>query len=172
MVSGFSLQGDTEKIQTGVNFVGKKVQEQSSTITPTVIQPTVYDPMKTTVSLGSGEPSKVNAWSVEVQGLWNIANYIDDTKQNLIQTMGSANFSLTLPLESPALTYLSEKGKKTCTITNETDTNLGFTISFDFYWQAPDSPSDTNGLWTINLKGTIINKSPSSITITATNSQS
>lgn len=127
--------------------------------------PTLFEPNNTEVVFEKdGEdyssPSKLNAWTLELNNLWQNANFINQSQQTIVQTQSEGNFSLTLPLESNAYEYLGEKGVITATITNSTpvgDYNYCFSFKFSFLWQAPESPSDTNGVWTIGLKGTITN---------------
>lgn len=179
-VSSFSINADPEQIQANVTFIGKapeiiadgdsaSLYNANGTKKATIgkIQsPTLFEPNNTEVVFEKdgadySSPAKLNAWTFELNNLWSNANFINQSQQTIVQTQAEGNFSLTLPLESNAYQYLGEKGVISATISNSTpvgDYNYCFSIQFNFLWQAPESPSDTNGVWTIGLKGTVTNK--------------
>jgi len=170
-VSGFSITGDTQTLTGKVSFVGKKVTTGATSTLGNPVMPILFEPQKTKISLNGSELLKVNQWSVDVSGIWDIVNFVDANKQSIAQGEIDGSFSFTMPLDSNAYTYLNNNALNTAVITNTTtigSSNYTFTIAFDFMFEAPDKPSDTNRVWTIPLKGKIMNKSPKAIEITYT----
>ena len=175
VVSGFKINGDTENIETEVNFIGKGITNDGSVSGVSPLAPTLYVPYQTTVTIGSAQ-SKVNSWSLDVSDIWSNVNYLSTSNtplQTVAQKRCSGKFSAVLPYDKAmALGILSDNGVKSVSISNTTTVGsyeYTFTISFKIMFDNAEGPSDTNEVWTLPVNGIIMNDgSNQAITITAT----
>lgn len=175
VVKGYSITSTPEQMTASLSFVGKTPVTQQNEFDMPTTAPTLhfFEPMKNTVTLtdksasGSSQlVSKLNAFKFEMADMWAIVNYIDpdygtdDSKQSIAQTRASGTFSMTLPMDDNCYGFLHSNSLYHAKIENKTtygSTIYNFTIDFDFMWNAPSTPSDTDNVWTIELNGAVMN---------------
>lgn len=162
-VKSYGISGSPLELNMDLGFVGKKVTKGIATPTNDVTpegQSVFFEPTNTKIYIDDHLVERVNAFSLSVDGIWDIGNFIDNDKQTILQTRVNGEFTITEPMVNTQ-TYSVWKGDgvQTVKIVNKTDigtTRYWFTIEFKVMWQTPDSPGDTDNMWTVQNKATII----------------
>lgn len=170
-VSGFSISGSPMEMTGSVNFVGKDVTTGVSTPTYATAadgDTVFFQPDQTRIYIDDTEIQKVNAYEFNIDGIWNIANYINPQYQSIAQDRINGSFSMTIPLNSTAFGYFNDNAVHEVKIENNTvlgDKTYWFTIEFNTMLSTPDSPGDTDRLWTIKCNGAVIHDETKAVNI-------
>jgi len=166
VVKNYTISGSPLDLNMEVGFVGKKITKGVDTptndVTPTGFNK-FYEPTNTEIYIDNKLVERVNAFSLSVDGIWTIGNFIDNDYQTILQSRVNGEFDITEPMVNTEdySVWKPDTGVSSIKIQNETEIDnqkYWFTVEFDVMWQTPSEPSDTDSMWTVQNKATIIHK--------------
>lgn len=161
-VSSYTISGSPLELNMDLGFTGLACEKETE-FPPTLAtaeagDQVFFNPNATKIYIDNVEVPRVNAFSLSLDNIWNIANFINPDSQTIVQTLVNGTFNLTEPMES---TVWKSNDIQAIKISNDTmigTTKYWFTIEFNVMWNTPDSPGDNNNVWCVQNNATIIHK--------------